>query len=247
MSTQDPFQPPSTGWNQPAADPYAAPSPYGQPAPAYGAPAPAYGSPGPAYGAPAPTYGEPAPAYGAPAYGAPAYSSAPVYGAPAYGQPAYGYPGAGFGFGFQPSYATWIMRVGAYLLDSLAFVPYLLGLLVMTVTSVPGYDNYGNPTSEPTATGALTLGILAVISVGLWVWNRWVRGGRTGQSWGKKALGITLQRDVTGEPLGVWMAFVRDVAHYVDGFVLYLGYLWPLWDGKRQTFSDKLTKSVVVR
>ena len=52
---------------------------------------------------------------------------------------------------------------------------------------------------------------------------------------------------MTGEPLGVWMAFVRDVAHYVDGFVLYLGYLWPLWDGKRQTFSDKLTKSVVVR
>ena len=25
------------------------------------------------------------------------------------------------------------------------------------------------------------------------------------------------------------------------------GFLWPLWDVKRQTFSDKLTKSVVVR
>ncbi|WP_399552439.1 RDD family protein [uncultured Cellulomonas sp.] len=144
------------------------------------------------------------------------------------------------------SYASWIQRVGAYLLDSLAFVPYLAGLLVMTVTSVPGYDNQGRPIDEPTPTGLLTFAVTAVISLALWVWNRWVRGGRTGQSWGKKAVGITLQRDLTGEPLGVWMAFVREIAHYVDGF-LYLGYLWPLWDSKRQTFSDKLTKSVVVR
>ncbi|WP_421735830.1 RDD family protein [Cellulomonas sp.] len=242
MSTQDPFQPPSTGWNppaptygQPVPDPYAAPSPYGPPAQPYGAPA--YGTPPPAYGAP--TYG--APAYGAPAYGAPvpAYGAAPAYG--------YGYPAAGFGLGFAPSYASWLQRVGAYLLDSLAWVPYLLGLMVMTVTSESGYDAYGASADQPTAAGLVTFAVGAAVTLGLWVWNRWVRGGRTGQSWGKKALGITLQKDETGEPLGVWMAFVRDVAHYVDGLVLYLGYLWPLWDTRRQTFSDKLTKSVVVR
>ncbi|MDQ1539752.1 MAG: hypothetical protein QOH29_478, partial [Actinomycetota bacterium] len=26
----------------------------------------------------------------------------------------------------------------------------------------------------------------------------------------------------------------------------YLGYLWPLWDSKRQTFADKILKTVVV-
>ena len=92
----------------------------------------------------------------------------------------------------------------------------------------------------------ITFGVGALTTLALWGWNRWVRAGRTGQSWGKKAVGLTLERDVTGEPIGVWMAFVRDLAHYVDGF-FYLGYLWPLWDSKRQTFSDKLTKSVVVR
>ncbi|KQR12375.1 RDD family protein [Cellulomonas sp. Leaf334] len=199
---------------------------------------PTYGA-GPAYGA--------APAYGAPqSYGAPpSYGAAPAFGAPVYGAPAYGYPGAAFGFGVPVTYAPWIQRVGAYLLDSLAILPYFAGLLYMTATSETGVNRYGSPTDQPTSAGALAFGVCAVLSLVLWGWNRWVRGGRTGQSWGKQAVGLTMQRDATGEPIGVWMAFVRDVAHYVDG-ILYLGYLWPLWDTKRQTFSDKLTKTVVV-
>jgi hypothetical protein len=41
------------------------------------------------------------------------------------------------------------------------------------------------------------------------------------------------------------MAFVRDLAHIVDSLACYLGWLWPLWDAKRQTFADKLVKTVV--
>ena len=266
MSTQDPYQPnPGSGW-QPTPNPsgpgvpdqYAQPAngqapadPYGQPA--YGQPA--YGQP--AYGEPAfaqPTYGQPAyaqpsyaqPGYGqaAPAYGTPAPFGAPTDGMPTYGAPVVGYPGYFVGYGVV--HAPWIQRVGAYMLDSLAILPYFAGLLVMSVVTEPGFDRYGTPTDQPTATGAIAFGVGALASLVLWGWNRWVRGGRTGQSWGKKAVGLTMQGDATGAPIGVWMAFVRDIAHYVDGF-FYLGYLWPLWDAKRQTFSDKLTKTVVVR
>jgi uncharacterized RDD family membrane protein YckC len=31
----------------------------------------------------------------------------------------------------------------------------------------------------------------------------------------------------------------------VDSFFL-LGYLWPLWDDKRQTFADKICSTVVL-
>ena len=37
---------------------------------------------------------------------------------------------------------------------------------------------------------------------------------------------------------------MRQIAHYVDQFVCYLGYLWPLWDDKRQTLADKIMGTV---
>ena len=62
----------------------------------------------------------------------------------------------------------------------------------------------------------MVFGVCAVTTLALWAWNRWVRAGRTGQSWGKKVVGLTLQRDVTCDPIGIWMAFA-GLAHYVDG------------------------------
>ena len=46
-------------------------------------------------------------------------------------------------------------------------------------------------------------------------------------------------------PIGPLNAFLRDLLHTLDGFA-YVGYLWPLWDAKRQTFADKIMKTVVV-
>ncbi len=42
-------------------------------------------------------------------------------------------------------------------------------------------------------------------------------------------------------------AFVRDLAHVLDSVACHLGWLWPLWDQKRQTFADKIVGTVVVR
>ncbi len=50
----------------------------------------------------------------------------------------------------------------------------------------------------------------------------------------------------TGQPIGTGMAFVRDICHFVDGIICDIGYLWPLWDDKRQTLADKIVKTVVI-
>ena len=47
-------------------------------------------------------------------------------------------------------------------------------------------------------------------------------------------------------PIGFGMSIVRQIAHIVDGLVCYIGYLWPLWDAKRQTFADKIMTTVCV-
>jgi uncharacterized RDD family membrane protein YckC len=36
-------------------------------------------------------------------------------------------------------------------------------------------------------------------------------------------------------------------ASFISANVFYLGYLWMLWDDKKQTWQDKVVTSVVVR
>jgi RDD family len=42
------------------------------------------------------------------------------------------------------------------------------------------------------------------------------------------------------------MAFVRDLAHIIDSIICYIGWLFPLWDARRQTIADKIMSTVVV-
>lgn len=73
--------------------------------------------------------------------------------------------------------------------------------------------------------------------------------GAYGSSPGKRLVGLRLVRDgdrdgrVAGGPMGVF----RELAHVVDTWSLMIGWFFPLWDRKRQTFADKVCGTVVVR
>ena len=77
------------------------------------------------------------------------------------------------------------------------------------------------------------------------IYNRWLVAGRTGQSLGKRVTKIRLVGELTDAPIGPTNAFLRDLVHILDG-IAYVGYLWPLWDDKRQTFADKIMRTIVV-
>jgi uncharacterized RDD family membrane protein YckC len=78
-------------------------------------------------------------------------------------------------------------------------------------------------------------------------WNFCYRQGKTGQSIGKSVLKFKVISEKTWQPIGFWLSFVRQLAHYVDQLICNLGYLWPLWDDKRQTIADKIMSTVCVR
>jgi uncharacterized protein DUF2752/RDD family protein len=59
-------------------------------------------------------------------------------------------------------------------------------------------------------------------------------------------LGLRLVGDKTGEPVGAGLAFARDICHLVDSVICYVGWLFPLWDAKRQTIADKIVSTVVL-
>jgi len=175
--------------------------------------------------------------YGQPQQGGYGQPQPQQYGQPqqGYGQPQYGAP-QGYG---SPSleYATWIQRVGAYLVDYVAVLPF--GILAATL---------GTSTNDA---GVQSLNafyfIFILLAIAVAGYNRWYQAGKTGQSWGKKALGIRLVSEQAGQPIGPLLAFARDLAHFVDGIICYIGYLFPLWDAKKQTLADKIVKTVVVK
>ncbi|MEN3361991.1 MAG: hypothetical protein V7637_5973 [Mycobacteriales bacterium] len=223
-------QPPPYG-QQPGQDP----SQYGQPG---------HGNPG-GY-APQPGYA------GQSGYGqAPSYPQPPNYGYPQ--QPYAGGPGMPGG---ARQLASWGPRVGAYLLDGLLTgIPGVIGAIILTAGSSPGTVSVDPTTGRTTEISAATgpgagLIIVAVIcylaTLGLTIYNRWLLQGRTGQSWGKKIVNLRLLGEATGQPIGPGMAFVRDLAHFLDSLPCYIGFLFPLWDPKRQTFADKLLHTVVI-
>jgi uncharacterized RDD family membrane protein YckC len=72
-------------------------------------------------------------------------------------------------------------------------------------------------------------------------------GGPTGQTIGKRALGIRVY-DLSGSggPIGYGRAFIRWIGRILSGIPCYLGYLWMIWDKEKQTWHDKLATTVVV-
>jgi uncharacterized RDD family membrane protein YckC len=137
------------------------------------------------------------------------------------------------------NYASWGTRVGAYIVDALCIAPFTVLGWIIDGPSV------NMTTGEQTGGGAIYW-LLYLAGLVVNGYNRWFQAGKTGQSWGKKALGIRLVGDGDGQPIGAGRAFGRDIAHFVDAIICFIGYLFPLWDAKRQTIADKIVKTVVV-
>lgn len=156
-------------------------------------------------------------------------------------------PGAQGGWGDLPAgahggaapYAEWIKRVGGYLVDVAVLMPaYLVAIIGAALA-----------TTDNSVLGAVGWVIVAagyVGAIGLAIWNMILRQGRTGWSIGKQVIGIRLIGEQTGQPIGPGLTFVRMLCHVLDSLPCYLGYLWPLWDAKRQTFADKIMSTVVI-
>ena len=135
-----------------------------------------------------------------------------------------------------PAYASWAQRALGTIIDgAIAFVIYLPFLII---GSIAGADSgFGGL--------VMIVGYLAMLA--FLVWNTFLRQGSTGYTIGKEKVGIKLVSEATGQPIGAGMAFVRQIAHAVDAIICYIGFLFPLWDAKRQTIADKLLSTLVVQ
>ena len=145
-------------------------------------------------------------------------------------------------------YAHWGYRLASFIVDSLINgIPATIGSAVINASITTTVVGDRVETSGPSTMATVTFLVLTALSVAIFVWNTCLRQGRTGQSVGKQLAGTKLISARTGQPIGGGMAFVRYICHIVDALPCYLGYLWPIWDRKRQTFADKIVGTYVIR
>ena len=82
--------------------------------------------------------------------------------------------------------------------------------------------------------------------VGFAVYEIYFTGSPSGQTPGKRALGIRVIDFATGGPIGYGRSTIRWLGRILSGIFCYLGYLWMLWDKEKQTWHDKMANDVVV-
>jgi hypothetical protein len=131
-----------------------------------------------------------------------------------------------------PVYASWGRRIGGYVMRTLTiFVIYFPLVLV------------GEAIGDA---GVIVILAGAVLTFAAAI-RMMIQRGRLGYDVGDAVVGQTLLREESMQPMGSgWSVFGRGFAHILDALPCYLGFLWPIWDKKRQTFADKVTGTVVV-
>jgi uncharacterized RDD family membrane protein YckC len=152
----------------------------------------------------------------------------------------------------REQFTPWIVRFAASVVD-LAPLALILGvgwlvlensvdsacLTNITMNTVEQICSVGYST-----TGLTVMWMSALVGLGYFVWNFGHRQGSTGSSIGKSLLRFRVVSENNGQPIGFGMSTLRAIAHLVDAVIFCVGYLFPLWDAKRQTLADKMMATV---
>lgn len=157
--------------------------------------------------------------------------------------------------GLQGQYAGFVSRAIAFVLDILiiiAIIAVINGTIALTLDFFLGVD-VANCPPVTLRDGLLQSGllchaanltrvVLTLVAAPVYFGLFWTLGGQT---LGQYAMGLRVVR-LDGRRMTFWRSLVRWFGYFVSFMALGVGYLWVLWDDRRQGFMDKLAKTVVV-
>ena len=144
-------------------------------------------------------------------------------------------------------YAGFFSRAAAYILDRLIVfgIAFVILAVIEYFLRLLGVEEWLQSLSDRAMLNAGLAILLSTIGINILVsiWYNiafWVLSGQTP---GKRALGVRVMR-ADGRRLSVGRALVRQVGYWISS-IFYLGFLWILFDNKRQGFHDKLAGTIV--
>ncbi|WP_213574103.1 RDD family protein [Rhodococcus sp. USK13] len=132
------------------------------------------------------------------------------------------------------TFTPWRLRVVAFSIDLVA--PAILAASLVRFHLLV-------PSAAWLRVGAVA-GCAALVAFVLW--NNTLRTARLGATLGKSFTGSQVLLADTSRPPTMTRAILRQLAHILDTIPLLVGWAWPLWDAKRQTFADKAVSTIVV-
>jgi uncharacterized RDD family membrane protein YckC len=154
---------------------------------------------------------------------------------------SYGSYGSYGGGAMVGAAAEWWQRALAIIID-IALVGVVAGLLAGSTVERTTVDKV---TTFHFRWAALLL------QLALWTLYAGLLNGISGQTLGKRALGIKVVRLTDQAPIGpgpgLLRAAVQALLGVLCGIVGIIDSLWPLWDAQKQALHDKVAGAIVVR
>lgn len=121
-------------------------------------------------------------------------------------------------------------RFSAFIVDQILIL--IVGVILLVVANMLG-ANIGIDDYES------IFGLLFILYSTLFVW-------RTGATIGKRLLKLKVV-DQEYKPVGFWRALLRESLGKIISSLFNLGYLWVLIDKRKQSWHDKIARTLVVK
>lgn len=139
-------------------------------------------------------------------------------------------------------------RLVAYIIDALIVGLLLIVTVVVFVGAVlagTSVGSSGTATVNPLAAigGIVFVVLVFVLAFGYFPFF-WARGGQTP---GMKLFRLYVVRDADGGPISAGQAILRLIGYWINGIVLYIGFIWVFIDARRRGWHDLIAGTVVIK
>jgi uncharacterized RDD family membrane protein YckC len=149
----------------------------------------------------------------------------------------------------EDSYGGFWRRAMAFFIDKIilfftSLFILFIGMLALSISFLSHYREMLPERFEELTITFVAIYLLMTVFISMFYFTYF--HGAAGQTPGKMIFGLKVVQ-TTGEHMTFGLAFLRWVGYIISAFVFYLGFIWILFDAKKQGWHDKIAGTVVIR
>ena len=137
---------------------------------------------------------------------------------------------------YQYEYAGFWIRLVAAIIDSILFGVIMIPIILLFAPD----DYYSMMNARSYSSFDVIMQVFfAAIYIACWI--------KFAGTPGKRLLNLKILDAETGKNIDAVQGVLRYVGYFVSTIVIFLGFIWIVFDPKKQGWHDKMAKTVVVR